>query len=252
MARPEVTNRYYSGQGICMMAERSSAGEPLGLLPIGNVSALSLAITQTTEEHKESYSGTRGVDVSSVTETAVAVSITFESIQPENLILGLNGSNTDRAAATSVVVSTKFYLGKWTMLPYTALSNVSIEDDSSGTLVEDTDYELDAANGLIKLLDNTNKADGVATDVTFDHGQSYELQALVTSAPERFFLFSGLNTHDDKAVQLIIPRLQTQPFGALPMINDGIGSFEMTANALADSTITGAGKSKFFSQIIQA
>ncbi|MDH5185393.1 MAG: hypothetical protein OEX12_16055 [Gammaproteobacteria bacterium] len=235
-----------------MMATRDGAGVPQGLRPIGNVPELSLGIEISTEDHKESYSGARGVDKTSTTETAVSASITFESIDPENLVLGINGTFTDVVAAVGATHTVQLFLGKWTALDYLNVSNVSIPDDGVGTLVIDVDYELDAAHGLIKLLSNTNKADGVNTIVTYDHAQTYNLEALTASNPERYFIFSGLNTEDDKPVRLEIPRLQTTPFSDLPMINDGIGTFSLEATALADPFIVDAGKSKYFREILGA
>lgn len=252
MPRPTVTSRYYSGQGICMMGTRDSAGIAQGLVAIGNVPELSLSIEVTTEDHKESYSGSRGIDKTSITETNVTTNITFESINPENLVLGLNGSLTDNAAATGATHTTTFYLNRWTQLPHLNISNVSIPDDSTGTLVENVDYEIDAQHGLIRLISNTNKANAASTIVTYDHAQTYDIQALTSSNPERFFIFSGLNTEDDKAVRLEIPRLQTTPFSDLPFINDGIGQYSLEAKALADPFITGTGLSRYFKELIEA
>lgn len=253
MGKPTVNSRYYSGQGICMMGERDgSTGRALGLLPIGNVPELTLAISEATEEHKESWSGNRGTDAILSTETTVTVSITFESLDPENLVLGLKGSSTEQTSVTAETQTLKLYTDKWMPLEHLGVSNVTVEDAGGGgtTYVVNDDYEIDDTGGMVRAVGGGAITDGTDIDVTYDAEDQYDIQALVTNAPERFFLFNGLNTRDGKAVRLTIPRLQTQPFADKGYINDGIASFSMEARALADEFITAAGKSKFFNEKI--
>lgn len=256
MARPNNTSRYYSGQGICMMGERDNAtGKPLGMLPIGNVPELTISIEQTTEEHKESWSGQRAVDVVLASETSVTVAITFESFDPDMLALGLLGTVTNNAASTETDLEVKVYLDKWTYLDHVSVTNVSLKDalDAALTGVEDTDYEVNYEGGAFRIL--TGNADGVVDGdtikVTYDYATQYDLQALTTQAPERYFILDGLNTQDsNKPVRLEIFRLQTQPFTGLGFINDGIAQASVSATALADATRSGEGISSFFREII--
>lgn len=257
MARPDNTSRYYSGQGICMMGERDGNGKPMGMLPIGNVPELTISIEQTTEEHKESWSGQRAVDVVLATETSVSVTLTFESFDPEMLALGLLGTVTDQAAATETDLEVIVYLDKWTYLDHVDVSNVSFKDalDAALTGVEGTDYEVNAEGGavLFKTGNTDGVVDGDTIKVTYDYTQQYDLQALTTAAPERYFILDGLNTQDNnKPVRLEIFRLQTQPFTGLGFINDGIAQASVTATALADATRNGAGVSSFFREITKA
>ena len=58
-----ISNQYYSGQGSVLVATKNvTTGEPEGFIPVGNVSALTLSIETTVFEHKESCTGTRGID----------------------------------------------------------------------------------------------------------------------------------------------------------------------------------------------
>lgn len=245
MARPEVVSKYYSGQGICMMGSRGIDGKPTGLIPIGNVPELTLSIAITQEDHKESWSGARGIDDTLVTETAVNMSIIMESISPENLVLGLNGSSVASASAIGATETIKLYLGRWAFLSKLQIANVVI----SGS-VEGVDFEVDELGGAIKALTGGNIIDGTATLITFDHGAIANIQALVAAAPERYFVFNGLNTKDGLPVRLEVFRLQTQPFTDFAFINDGIAQFTVEAKALSDATRTGNGESKFFQEIL--
>ena len=55
-----IDSHYYSGQGVLMIAERDAVtGKPLGFTPVGNVNALSIAVSTSKLEHKESQTGSR-------------------------------------------------------------------------------------------------------------------------------------------------------------------------------------------------
>lgn len=230
-----------------MMGERDPAtGKPTGLLPIGNVPELTMSINITAEDHKESWSGARGVDDSLITETGVTLNIAMESFDKANMIIGLNGEAAQNAADTGASYSMKIYTDKWMPLPFLNVSSVTI----SGS-VEDTDFEVDEAGGMIKGITGGNITDGTTKTVTFDHGAMVNIQALVTDNPERYFVFNGLNTKDGKAVRLEVFRLQTKPFADFGFITDNINKFTIEAKALADTFRTGAGESKFFQELIQ-
>lgn len=256
MARPNNSSRYYSGQGICLMGERDAAtGKPKGMLPIGNVPELTISIEQTTEEHKEAWSGQRAVDVVLASETSVSLNITFESFDPDMLALGLLGTVTENSAANQADLEVVVYLDKWTYLDHVSVSNVSFKDGANTalTLTEGTDVEINAEGGafMIKSTNDDTIIDGDTIKVTYDYAKQYDLQALTTSAPERYFILDGLNTQDsNKPVRLEVFRLQTQPFTGLGFINDGIAQASVAATALADATRSGTGISSFFREII--
>lgn len=93
-------SRYYSGQGVVMLGDRSAAGRGINIQPLGNVTALNINTTTSTLEHKESQSGQRAVDFRLVTETNVRCSLTIENFARDILALATRGSFVDRAAGT--------------------------------------------------------------------------------------------------------------------------------------------------------
>lgn len=251
--RPTVDSRYYSGQGICLLGDRDENGKPTGMTTIGNVPELTLNIERTVEEHKESWSGQRGVDVTIGTETSVTLAITFESFDPDLLAIGLLGNSETRTAGTSVVDdAVTIYHDKWTYLDHVSISNLSITAGGAGA-VEGDDYVVNEAGGAIMGLSTgaNDIGDDVVIEVTYDHVAQYDLQALTKSAPEKYFIFDGLNTRDGKSVRLEIFRLQTEPFTGIGFINDGIAQGSVSANALSDSNRTASETtSTFFREII--
>lgn len=255
---PVVTNRYYSGQGICMMAERDEVtGQPLGFLPVGNVPALTIGIEETTEDHKESYTGQRGVDLTLVTETVVNVTMTFESFDPVNLALGLKASVTDTVAGTAVAASVALWPGKWVPFPHLKISSVVLaiagSNPNLGDLT-DANLELDLEGGMVKLADDYagTYVSGETINFTYSHSAQLIVQGMVVAKnAERYMMFRGLNTIDGKQVRLTVPRLRVAPFGDLGKINDGVAQVEVTCTALADPFITAVGVSKYFSEIYE-
>lgn len=252
--RPQVESRYYSGQGICLMGDRDVNGKPTGMTTIGNVPELTMNIERTVEEHKESWSGQRGVDVTIGTETSVTLSITFESFDPDLLALGLLGNNEQRLAATGHTEAITIYHDKWTYLDHVAISNLTITVGGVGA-VEGDDFVVNEDGGAIMGLSTglNDIGNAAAITVQYDYADQYDLQALTKSAPEKYFIFDGLNTRDGKAVRLEIFRLQTEPFTGIGYINDGIAQGSATATALSDGTRTAsATTSTFFREILAA
>ncbi len=67
-----TTNQYFSGQGSLLLETRSVAGAAEGFVPVGNVPELTLAFDTTTFEHKESCTGSRGIDLELIQETSIS------------------------------------------------------------------------------------------------------------------------------------------------------------------------------------
>lgn len=105
----QAVDHYYSGQGVVLMGARDADGNPMGLYPVGNVSALKVTIATTTLEHKESHTGQRGTDLRITTEVKVGASVTMENYIAKNLAQALRGLYTLVPAAT---VAAQSFLGK--------------------------------------------------------------------------------------------------------------------------------------------
>jgi len=228
-------------------------GKPLGLVTIGNVPELTIGIEETKEEHKESWSGQRAIDDTLVTETKVNVTITFESLSPANIALGLKATVTTEAAGVAVPQTIQLYKGKWTMLNHLKVSAFAFATPADPDLGDLTveDLVLDADGGMVQLAEAYagTYVDGDEIDVTYSHAAQLDVQGMTNSAnAERYFVFRGLNTKNAKQVRLEIPRLEIAPFTELGKINDTLASVSVTASALADPLITTVGKSQFFAE----
>ena len=89
---PNVTNRYFRGQGSVYIGSRSATGRPVSLRPVGNVPQLQLSTSKNFTDHIENETGDNRVDLRISTQTMVTATMTLESINKENLMLAFNGS----------------------------------------------------------------------------------------------------------------------------------------------------------------
>lgn len=106
-----ASNYYFSGQGVVMLASRDANGNPMGLRPLGNVSALAISIATTVVDHKGSQDGQRAIDARLQTETKPSLSMTIENFNVENLTAALRGQGSTIEAATQTGEAVNLYPG---------------------------------------------------------------------------------------------------------------------------------------------
>ena len=147
---------YYSGQGVVMIGGRDLKGGPAGLVPVANVSALSITIAETVEEHKESQTGARGIDKRISTETNCTLTMTMESFIADNLAIALRAGISRIQAGSETDEEVNGYLGKVSPLGHIMVSNVTVSAGATPLIIytdDDTawDYKLNADAGSIML-----------------------------------------------------------------------------------------------------
>ncbi len=236
-----ATNEYFSGQGSVLIATKhTTTGEPEGFVPVGNVSALTLGVETTEFEHKESCSGTRGVDKVMVQEVKVSFAMTLESLNKENMALTMYGTATEVAGASVSDEQIIAAHDMWTRLGNIKVSSVIVGDDATPTTTYtlDTDYELNAEAGSIKVLSTGAIADlaSIFIDYTFETHDNIE-GVTSSAAPERWVRFEGMNTADtDKPVVIDIYKMSIKPLAELALINEELSEMAVEGSALSDTT----------------
>jgi len=236
-----VTNQYFSGQGSVLIATKDAVtGEHEGFVPVGNVSALTIGVETTVFQHKESCSGTRGIDKEITQEVVVTIAMTMESINDDNLALALYGTTAPVVGGSGSDEEHVMYWDKWIPLDHIKVSAVIVGDDAVPTVtyVEGTDYELNAETGSVKALSTGNITD--LQNVFFDYTYAGydQIEAIVSSAaPERWLRFEGLNTADsDNPVVIDVYKASIQPLAELALINEELAEMAVEASALSDPT----------------
>lgn len=253
-------NYYYSGQGSLTMAKRDPVtGKPLGFVRVGNVPDLTLDIEVDKFEHKESESGNRLLDLTIVKEKKGKFKFKLENLDLNMLAVGLYGETAVVPAGTVAVGSPESVAIPQNAanmrfpLNHPKVASVVVKD-STGAVTYDlgTDYTVDPDNGVIILADGGDivtaaAADDIVLKVSYTYGRYTKMDAFTSpSAPERYLRFEGLNTVDGTRVLVDLFRAQFDPLTGYGLINDELGSVDMSGYLLADATIVSG--SKFFTQ----
>lgn len=253
-----MANLYYSGQGRVKVAERDeTTGVPMGFVEVGNVPDLSVSVSVTKFEHKESQTGNRAVDLSLVQEKQGTFSMTLESLTATNLAMAFWGTETANAAGAGAETIT-FYLGKDTSLAYVGVSNFAAGSLEFGTSEDDVaslNGYVNEATGSVHVFTDAeqttrgaavNITDGQSQAVTYDYAASTTIDGFIESTQVRYLRFEGLNTIDGKAVVVDLYKAQLDPLTDYGLINEELGSLTITGTILYDDLQPG--DSKFFRQ----
>lgn len=254
-----MANYYYSGQGTLYFAERDVNGKPKGFISVGNVPELSINIETTKFEHKESETGSRLTDLTIIKEKKGTFSCTLESLNADNLAMALWGTKTAVAGGTvsagtpeSIVIPMGASAGLRFPMAHPTVSSVVVKDPTNvTTYVADTDYSLDAANGVIILKTGAivTAAVGAATsiNVSYTYAAHTQIDGFTSAAaPERWLRFEGINTVDNKRCIIDLFKAQIDPLTDYALINEELGKASLKGSLLADLLIQSG--SKFFRQ----
>lgn len=149
-------NHYFSGQGIILVGGRDELGNPTGLYPIGNVSALKITIATSVLEHKESQTGQRAIDLRMTTETKGNLSMTIENFDSAGLASALRGNSTEMPGAAVVAEAVLGYWGGIVPLNHMTVSAVAVKRGATTltAYVNDAtpyDYKLNPSGGSFRL-----------------------------------------------------------------------------------------------------
>ena len=259
-----MPNTYYSGQGSLYIAERDEAtGTPLGFLPIGNVSELTINIETTKLEHKESESGSRLIDLTIIKEKKGSFEFKLENLSLDNLALALWGTKASVVGATvptgaggELVTIPKGAVGGMHFpVKHPKISAVTVNDGATGLtpFVLNTDYTIDAANGAIILkagggIVTAAAAAATSIKVSYTYANYTKTDAFTQSnAPTRWLRFEGLNTVDNSTVIIDMFKGQFDPMTGYGLINEELANVSMKGSLLADAMQSTG--SKFFRQI---
>lgn len=191
---------YFSGQGVMMLGDRTIDGKPAGLVPVGNVSALTLTVATTVLEHKESQSGQRAIDLRLTTEVRTTLSATIENFIAENLSLAMRGNRTEIDAGSAANEEILGYFGKVTPLEWVKVDTLVITNPAGPTVltlfVDDVtpwDYKENLEAGSIRLNgpDTGEQFDTLADDGVAITGITVATQAVVSIADTSNFAVGG-------------------------------------------------------------
>lgn len=148
---------HYYGQGGISLAEIDPATNALGpFVWVGDVSAFTTKYTTDDVTHKESNTGQKGLTDSFTVGVACDFDMTMHQISPANLARVLRSTvvNTTAGSATAESLGATVAAGDQVRLANPGVSDVVITDSTGTpqTLVEGTDYTVDANFGKVTIL----------------------------------------------------------------------------------------------------
>lgn len=234
-------NYSYLGSGQVYLRE---VGAAAGLMEVGNVSALSFAISENVKELLD-YTQPGGGTYNEVRRIqSVEVSMTLHDLSPENLARALYGNSTAITTATVTDESQVAYIGGLvkTNFPYTSITTVK---KAAATLILGTDYDV-VAGGIVPKTGGA-LINGDTVLITYVKAAADVVQALTSSGKEYEMVFAGLNeARSGKAANIHAYRIKLGVAQALSLISEDFAGLEVTGKVLKDTSKTGAGVSQYF------
>lgn len=220
-------------------------------IAVGNVSALALAIAEEKVELKNYMTAGGGTLNSFSRITGVTASITLTEYSKENLALATRGASSAVTATTVTDESidapatlTVDTLVRTAFVIDTTVAPVVTSDPAGTTYVEDTDYTVSPAGITILAAGSINASDPLLVDYTKKAVDVVE--ALTASGAEYQVVLDGLNeAQSGTAVVVDMHRVKFGPAADLSLIGDEFAELVLSADVLADTTITTSGLSQY-------
>ena len=223
----------FIGKGKIYMTPITGAvrGKPFW---VGVASALSFA--HSVEDEKElieHHSGTNQVwDVSAGTKKTT-VSLTIQERRLEAMRAALQA--TVETVATGSVTAEEHVvdaIGDIAFLKHSDVSVVTVTDGGSGSLVEGTDYKLDAKYGRIEMLTDGHTS---PIKVGYTYGAATVMKPMTDSVDFYELRIDGMNTVGQKDKQIVTAyRVKLNPSDAYDLINDDFSEMQIEGTALFD------------------
>ncbi len=234
----QFDSRYFRGQGPLFIGGRDANGNPTGLIFVGDLSSAELSPNVERGEVIENVTGAGAVAASYLKRTGYAITIAMRSIKPAHLAEALHAAVTVKAASSVTDEAHTAYLDKFTPLEHNKVSSVVVTGSGgTPTYVLDTDYVVQADEGLIEFISGGTIGDATAVEIDY----SYAAQNHMKVAPnnlDRYLVFAGKNTADnDKMTRCEMYKIKLDP-SVLSLITDENADMPITGTLMLDTART--------------
>lgn len=226
--------KYFRGQGKLFIGGRTTAGEPDGLIFVGDVGEVTLEPKIDFTEVIENVTGQGGIGSSSLKRAQYDLKIMVRSVKPAHLALALQGTATAKTAGTVTNETHTARLGKFLRLQHVKVSAVVVTGvGGTPVFTAGTDYVVHAEEGMVEVLGGAI-TEGLLLDVDY----TYAAQNHVGSNPgnaDKSIVFAGKNTaNNDKQTRCEIYKVRLDP-GAPPLITEEEAEYSIGGRVLLDS-----------------
>jgi hypothetical protein len=232
-----MAQRYYRGQGKVFLGARNATGGTDSVRFLGNCPELMIDTTQNYQEHKESYTGDRNIDLRILTDTEVGVTVTMENTVKENWALAYKGSIALQAGATvteeahtAPAVGNYFALNKKNVTTLTSITSAP----AGTTHVAGTDYVHVAPSNLIYVPAGSALAgDDILANYTA--GNAETINTFTQNETNLYLIFEGLNTVESmKPVTIELFKVNFSTTSQLSLISDDLIQMQLQGRVLFD------------------
>lgn len=241
MAQSDTDYLYLHGEA--WIGDRSAAGAVATFISLPEIDELTLALSTENVTHTSKRASMRVKDLDVAVMTSITGTIKFATATADMLKQALFGVKAAVGAGTITAVSlgTALAVGDWVKITgdYRDITLTFIKDSagSPATLVNGTDYEIDLAAGMVKILNlgsytqpfKITGTSGAGTGVGFFNERK----------GEKWLRFKGINVADgDNSVTMDLYKIQIKPTKALQLLASGNEptQFEIEFEALKDTT----------------
>ncbi|MCA0240168.1 MAG: hypothetical protein LCI02_04855 [Proteobacteria bacterium] len=251
-----TTEYYYYGQGKVWSRRLNVGGGKWRWW--GDVSSLTIAMEIEKLEHKESYSGNKGIARSFPTSKALKLTATVHQLDTDSLAETVYGATS--AIAAGAVVGEDLgtvAVGDVLKLDYAGVSALVITDSTVPTAatIAAGNYVLDERFGSLEFTGlPSSPAPTMPLKAAYSHLAAKQVNFLTQAQPIVEFRYEGINLAESNAPQIVeIYRMGTDPLQELALINNdtNLSGAQITMAALIDSTKSATGALGQFGRILQ-
>lgn len=231
---PELFDtRYFRGQGPLFMGPRDAAGNPAGLIFVGDVGEATVTGNVERSEIRENVSGIGAIGSSFARQVRYELAISMRSIKRDHLARALQGAAVQKAGASITNEVHTAYRDKFTRLQHTKVSAVVVTNTAgTTTYVANTDYALNAAEGILEILPAAI-TEAQVLHIDYAYATQYHIQ-VAPANQELYLLFAGKNSaNNDKQTRCEIYKALLNP-SALSMITDEHAEMAISGQLLLD------------------
>lgn len=240
----------FSGVGLVSVAPRLASGlAGIGRF-LGNCPSLKVSHSPDSVERNESMTTARGPYRRMTKTTQATIELVCDEFSKDNLAMFLFG-RVDTVAAGGTVAATAFAGGATTakvgsvlLMPDKNVTAVVITDSTGSpkTLVAGVNYDLDAFNGSIRLLDITTGGPFVQPfKYAYTKGAVDVVSGLAVPDQELWLNMAGTNVDTGERGVFDAYRCRFTPTENMDLINNDYQDYTLKGSILLDSTKTNAG-----------
>lgn len=247
---------YYYGQGRLFSRRLNVPGSKWRWW--GDVSSLTLAMQIEKLQHRESYSGNKGIARDFPISKAMTLNAVVHQLDTDSLAELVYGQ-TSQVAAGAVVNEDlgTVAVGDIIKLDYPGVSALAITDSATPTpaTIAGTHYTLDPRFGHLEFTGlPSSPAPTMPLKAAYSHLANKQVNFLTQPQPIIEFRYEGFNLAESSAPVVVeLYRLSTDPLQELALINNdtSLSSTTIACAVLIDTSKPAAGALGQFGRIIQ-